>query len=149
VLRRATDVSYPAPLELRWVTRCIRANVGCLCVSTVIDSPQKVPTIAAAPIWFDARLRSHSNGMIASGVPATIGGSLNSPHALALQFHQKKIVSPLFTCFRGLFLAARFQQTFLGESPPPRDPSQNLTRCSKGVNGPVRENDPRPISYKK
>lgn len=87
-MQQATPISYPAPLEPRWVTRCDRSDVDCVCVSTVIDSPSKVPAIAAAPIWFDARLRSHSNGLIVAGLAGRVWGFENSPHALAVQFHQ-------------------------------------------------------------
>ena len=63
-------------------------DVDCFHVSTVTDSPSKVPAIAAAPIWYDARLRSHSNGMTAAGLAGNDWGLLNSPHALAVRFHQ-------------------------------------------------------------
>ena len=88
MLQQATPFSYPAPLEPRWMTRCNRPDVNCFYVSTVTDSPSKVPAIAAAPIWYDARLRSHSNGMTAAGRAGNVWGLLNSPHALAVRFHQ-------------------------------------------------------------
>ena len=88
MLQQATPFSYLAPLEPRCVTRRDRSEVDCFCVSTVTDSPSKVHAIAAAPIWYDARLRSHSNGMTSAGRAGNVWGLLNSPHALAVRFHQ-------------------------------------------------------------
>ena len=79
MLQQATDYTYPAPLEQRWVTRCDRTDIDCLCVSTAIDSPSKVPAIAAAPIWFDARLRSHPNGMFLAGLAGRVWGFSELP----------------------------------------------------------------------
>jgi len=101
LLQQATPFSYPAPLEPRWMTRCNRPDVNCFYVSTVTDSPSKVPAIAAAPIWYDARLRSHSNGMTAAGRAGNVWGLLNSPHALAVRFHQYKFLFLSFHNCRG------------------------------------------------
>ena len=74
MFQQATPISYPAPLEPRWVTGCDRSDVDPLRVSTVTDSPSKVRAIAATPIWFDARLRSHSNGMLVAGLAGRVWG---------------------------------------------------------------------------
>jgi hypothetical protein len=97
LLQQATPFSHPAPLEPRWMTRCDRFDVDCFYVSTVTDSPSKVLAIAAAPIWYDARLRSHSNGMTSAGLAGNVWGLLNSPHALAIRFHQYIFDSSFFS----------------------------------------------------
>ena len=49
--------------------------------------------IKAKPIQFAARLRSNSNGLIFAGRAGVVWGLQNSPHALAVLFHQYNVFS--------------------------------------------------------
>ena len=132
------------------MTRCARPHVECLYVSTVTDSPSQVLATAAAPIWYDARLRSHLNGMRPAGLAGSDWGLLHSPHALAVRIHQYISLSFFLLTYSAAELASQVPGPTVTHCRNLKNrTSQKLKNRLSGAIIWAHENDPWPISYKK